>query len=52
MAHLLITDDAITIEMSRGERPEAAHGDQPFPRSATSGVRAVPDRIAEVHGLK
>jgi uncharacterized protein len=52
MAHLLITDDAITIDMSRGERFEAAHGDQTFPRSAISGVRAVTDCIAEVHGLK
>ena len=52
MAHLLITDDAVTIGMSGGERFEAAHGDQTFPRSAISGVRAVPDCIAEVHGLK
>jgi uncharacterized protein len=52
MAHLLIASDAITINMSRGERFEAAHGDQTFPRSAISGVRAVPDSIAEVHGLK
>jgi hypothetical protein len=52
MAHLLITDDAVTIYMSRGERFEAAHADQTFPRSAISGVRAVPDCIAEVHGLK
>jgi uncharacterized protein len=52
MAHLLITADAITIQMSRGERFEAAHGDQIFRRSAVSAVRAVPDCIAEVHGLK
>ena len=52
MAHLLITDDTVTIDMGRGERFEAAHGDQAFPRSAITGMRAVPDRIAEVHGLK
>jgi len=52
MAHLLITDDAVTIDMSGGERFEAAHGVQTFPRSAISAVRAVPDCIAEVHGLK
>jgi hypothetical protein len=52
MAHLLITDDAVTIAMSRGETLEAAHGDQAFRRSAISGVRAVPDCIAEVDGLK
>ncbi len=52
MAHPLITDDTVTIDMPRGERLEAAHGDQTFPRSAISGVRAVPDCIAEVHGMK
>jgi uncharacterized protein len=52
MAHLLITDDAVTIDMSRGEKFEATHGDQTFPRSAIRGVRAVPDCITEVHGLK
>jgi hypothetical protein len=52
MAHLLITGDAVTIEMSRGERFEAAHGNQTFSRSAITGVRTVPDCIAEVHGLK
>jgi len=52
MAHLLITDDAVTIDMSRGEKLEAGHRNQAFPRSAISGVRAVPDCIAEVHGIK
>jgi hypothetical protein len=52
MASLMITDDAVTICMSRGERFEAMHEDQTFPRSAISGVRAVPDCMAEVHGLK
>jgi hypothetical protein len=52
MARLLIADDTVTIDMSGGERFEAAHGDQTFPRNAITGVRAVPDCIAEVHGLK
>ena len=52
MARLLIADEAVTIDMSRGEKFEAAHGDQAFLRSAITGVRAVPDCIAEVHGLK
>ena len=52
MARLLIADDTVTIDMSRGEKFEAAHGDQTFPRSAITGTRAVPDCIAEVHGLK
>jgi uncharacterized protein len=52
MANLLITDSAVTIDMSRGEKFEAVHGNQTFDRSAISGVRAVPDCIAEVRGLK
>jgi uncharacterized protein len=52
MAHLLISDDAITVDMSRGEKFEAVHGSQTFPRRAITGIRAVPDSIAEVHGLK
>jgi len=52
MAHLLITDDVVTIDMSRGEKLEAGHRNQTFPRNAISGVRAVPDCIAEVHGMK
>jgi hypothetical protein len=52
MAHLLITDDTVTIDMSRGEKLEAGHRNQAFPRSVISGVRAVPDCTAEVHGLK
>ena len=52
MAHLLIADDAVTIDMSRGEKLEAAHRNQAFPRSAIRSVRAVPDCIAEVHGMK
>jgi uncharacterized protein len=52
MAHLLITDDAVTIDMSRGEKLEAGHRNQTFPRTAISSVRAVPDCIAEVHGVK
>jgi hypothetical protein len=52
MAHLLIAEDAVTIDMSRGEKLEAAHRNQAFPRNAISSVRAVPDCIAEVHGMK
>jgi hypothetical protein len=36
MAHLLITDDAVTIDMSRGEKLEAGHRNQAFP-----GARSV-----------
>ena len=52
MARLLIANDTVTIDMSRGEKFEAAHGDQTFPRNAITAVRPVLDGIAEVHGLK
>jgi hypothetical protein len=52
MAQLLITDDMVTIDLSPKEKIQAAHGNQTFLRSAISGVRAVPDCIAEVHGWK
>lgn len=35
-----------------GEKLEAGHRNQTFPRSAITGVRAVPDCIAEVRGMK
>jgi hypothetical protein len=52
MAHLLISEDAVTVDMSHGERFAAAQGAPTFARSAIAGIRAVPDGIAEVHGLK
>jgi hypothetical protein len=52
MAQLLITDDMVTIGLSRKEKILAAHGNQKFLRSAISGARAVPDCIAEVQGWK
>jgi hypothetical protein len=52
MAQLLITDDVVTIDLSLKEKIQAAHGNQTFLRSAVTGVRTVPDCIAEVHGIK
>lgn len=52
MAQLLISDDAVTVDMSGRERFAAAQGAPTFPRSAITGIRAVPDGIAEVRGLK
>ena len=52
MAHLRISDDAVTVDMSRGEKFAAAQSGPRFPLSAITGIRAVPDCIAEVRGLK
>jgi hypothetical protein len=52
MANLVITDDTLTVQMSRAEKAEALHRDLTVPRSAVTGVRVVADGLAEVHGLK
>jgi hypothetical protein len=41
MARLLITDDAVTIDMSRGEKLEAGHRNQALPVGlfVSSGIR-------------
>jgi hypothetical protein len=52
MANLEITDDTVTVVMSTAEKAEALHRDLSVPRSSVTGVRVVPDGMAEVHGLK
>ncbi len=52
MAELLIDDTSLTVELSAAEKLESVHGSLTVPRSAVRGVRAVPDGIAEVHGLR
>jgi hypothetical protein len=52
VANLVITDDTLTVQMSRAEKAEALHRDLTMPRSAVTGVRVVADGLAEVHGLK
>lgn len=52
VANLVITDDTLTVQMSRAEKAEALHRDLTVPRSAVTGVRVAPDGLAEVHGLK
>ncbi|MGO8961907.1 MAG: hypothetical protein ACLQFR_31730 [Streptosporangiaceae bacterium] len=52
MANLEITDDTVTVVLSAAEKLEAIHGDVTVPRSAVTSVRAVPDGLAEVHGLR
>jgi hypothetical protein len=52
VANLLIDDDAVTVSLSMIEKAEALHGDVRVPRTAVVRVRAVPDGMAEVHGLR
>ena len=52
VANLVINDDMVTVAMSAAEKAEALHRDLTFPRSAVTGVRAVGDGMAEVHGLR
>jgi hypothetical protein len=52
VANLVINDDTVTIAMSAAEKAEALHRDLTFPRSAVTGVRAVDDGMAEVHGIR
>jgi hypothetical protein len=52
MARLVISDDAVTLKLSGAEKIEALHGDVTVPRSAIVAVRAVPDGMAELHGMR
>lgn len=52
MANLQIFDDTVTVELTAIEKAEALHGNVTVPRSAITSVRAVPDGLSEVHGLK
>jgi hypothetical protein len=52
VANLSITGDTVTVQMSMAEKAEAAHRDLTFPRSSVISVRAVPDGMAEVHGIR
>jgi hypothetical protein len=52
MAQLLVDGDVVTVSLSAVERAEALHGDVSVPRAAVVSARAVPDGMAEVHGLR
>ncbi len=51
MAKLLISDDSVTVSLSSVEKVEALHGNVTVSRSSITAVSAVPDGLAEVHGL-
>ena len=52
MAHLLITGDMVTVRHVSWREIRGGARKSDISRSATSGVRTVPDCIAEVRGLK
>jgi hypothetical protein len=52
MANVIIDEDTVTVSLSAIERLEALHGDVTVLRSAITQVRAVPDGMAEVHGIR
>jgi hypothetical protein len=52
VANLETTDDTVTVKLTGAEKLEAVHGDLTVPRAAVTSVRAVPDGMAEVHGLR
>jgi hypothetical protein len=49
---MLIDETNVTVELSTAEKLESLHGDLTLPRSAVQTARAVPDGMAEVHGLR
>jgi len=52
MASITISHDAVTVTLSAAEKLEALHGDVTVQRSAITSVRAVPDGMTELHGLR
>ena len=52
MASFLITDDTVTVQLSRVEKLESLHGDVAVPRSAITSARVVGDGMEELHGLR
>jgi hypothetical protein len=51
VARLRIDDWSVTVLLSVLEKIEALHGNVAVPRTAVTGARAVPDGMAEVHGI-
>ena len=51
VASVLMDDRTVTVALSVTEKIEALHGDLAVPRTAVVRARAVPDGLAEVHGL-
>lgn len=52
MAQLELDGATVTVRLSALEKVEALHRDVSFPSSAVRTARAVPNALAEVHGLR
>jgi hypothetical protein len=52
MAELQIDPRTVVLTLSVAEKVEAVHGDVTIPRTAITAAHAVPDGMAEVHGLR
>ena len=52
MAELVIDKESLTVVLSAAERVEALHRDVSVPRAAITEVRAVPDGMDQVRGLR
>jgi hypothetical protein len=52
VARLRIDDWSVTVSLSAAEKIQALHGNVTVPRTAVIGARAVPDGMAEVHGIR
>ena len=52
VARLRIDDWSVTVSLSVAEKIQALHGNVTVPRTAVIGARAVPDGMAEVHGIR
>ena len=52
MATILVTQDAVTVSLSKMEAIGALHGDVTVPRSAITNVRSLSDGMDEVHGIR
>lgn len=52
MARLIINVETVVVSLSPLEKLEATRGDVIVRRSAVTHARAVPDGMAEVHGIR
>jgi hypothetical protein len=52
VARLRIDDWSVTVALSAAEKIQALHGNVTVPRTSVTGARAVPDGMAEVHGIR
>ena len=52
MAQISMTNDEVRVELTRGEKLAALHGDVRVPRSAVRDIRVDDDPLAAVRGLR